>query len=396
MSKRLKYITSICVFFIFFIFIQPAYSALINQWDFDEGTGDTAYDPVGSVDGDLKSGATWSSDNKQGGSAIEFSGTAEGYIDLGNNLGFDVDTAFSISGWMKREVTGSGYQTIISKTDSNLVGWRLELQNDAFVFYLQLDLSCSNIDAIMVTTVYQYPINNSWFHFAVTYDGLGSASGVKIYINCKEAPVSTIFDTLSGSILNSDNATIGARTGGTSPFYGIMDELEIDGTALPSNDINSICEQDNNTVKETGLVIWFGGNTSPAGYLLCDGRAVSRDDYADLFNVIGTTYGPGDESTTFDLPDLRGEFIRGWDGEDEGARDVDTDRIFGSWQNHAFQNHTHTFTYIESGVDDSPDTSWKFDSFDAASEGTKWRNTTAVGGNETRPRNIALLPCIKY
>lgn len=56
----------------------------------------------------------------------------------------------------------------------------------------------------------------------------------------------------------------------------------------------------------TGGVISFGGASAPAGYLLCDGAAVSRTTYAGLFAVLGTTYGAGDGSTTFNLPDLRG------------------------------------------------------------------------------------------
>lgn len=55
-----------------------------------------------------------------------------------------------------------------------------------------------------------------------------------------------------------------------------------------------------------GLIEPFAGTTVPAGYLLCDGSAVSRIDYATLFEVIGTAFGDGDGSTTFNLPDLGG------------------------------------------------------------------------------------------
>lgn len=60
-----------------------------------------------------------------------------------------------------------------------------------------------------------------------------------------------------------------------------------------------------------GSVIAFAGNSSPAGWLLCDGSAVSRETYADLFAVIGTTYGAGDGSNTFNVPDLADRFIQG-------------------------------------------------------------------------------------
>lgn len=57
-------------------------------------------------------------------------------------------------------------------------------------------------------------------------------------------------------------------------------------------------------------MLWYS-NTPPAGYLLCDGTAVSRSDYAKLFAIIGTTYGNGNGSTTFNLPDLRQRFPMG-------------------------------------------------------------------------------------
>ena len=60
-----------------------------------------------------------------------------------------------------------------------------------------------------------------------------------------------------------------------------------------------------------GAVMAFAGSTSPAGWLLCDGSAVSRTTYAALFAVIGTTYGSGDGSTTFNLPNLADKFIQG-------------------------------------------------------------------------------------
>lgn len=67
----------------------------------------------------------------------------------------------------------------------------------------------------------------------------------------------------------------------------------------------------------TGTVLSFAGNTIPENYLLCDGSAVSRSTYADLFKVIGTTYGAGDGSSTFNLPNLVDRFVEG--GSASGA-----------------------------------------------------------------------------
>lgn len=61
----------------------------------------------------------------------------------------------------------------------------------------------------------------------------------------------------------------------------------------------------------TGTITMYGGSSAPSGWLLCQGQAISRTTYADLFAVIGTTYGFGNGSTTFNLPNLQGRFPLG-------------------------------------------------------------------------------------
>lgn len=69
----------------------------------------------------------------------------------------------------------------------------------------------------------------------------------------------------------------------------------------------------NSTLLPVGSMINFGGATAPSGWLICDGSAVSRTIYANLFAVLGITYGVGDGSTTFNLPNTAGKTIRGVD-----------------------------------------------------------------------------------
>ena len=64
---------------------------------------------------------------------------------------------------------------------------------------------------------------------------------------------------------------------------------------------------------EVGAIKPWGKATAPAGYVLCDGAAISRTDYADLFAVISTTYGAGNGSTTFNVPDLQGKMPQGYE-----------------------------------------------------------------------------------
>ncbi len=65
--------------------------------------------------------------------------------------------------------------------------------------------------------------------------------------------------------------------------------------------------------REIGEIMMWATDTPPSGWLLCYGQAVSRSTYSDLFAVVGTTFGVGDGSTTFDLPDMRGRFPLGQD-----------------------------------------------------------------------------------
>ena len=88
----------------------------------------------------------------------------------------------------------------------------------------------------------------------------------------------------------------------------------------------------------TGSVHMMATTTAPSGYLKCDGSAVSRTTYSALFTIIGTTWGAGDGSSTFNTPDLRGEFVRGWDD----SRGVDSGRSFASSQSDENKQHNHT------------------------------------------------------
>lgn len=85
---------------------------------------------------------------------------------------------------------------------------------------------------------------------------------------------------------------------------------------------NKVIDDDMNEIKSVvnqntppGVVNIYAGATAPTGWLICDGSAVSRNTYANLFLVIGTTYGDGDGSTTFNLPNLKGRIPVGYDME---------------------------------------------------------------------------------
>lgn len=135
-----------------------------------------------------------------------------------------------------------------------------------------------------------------------------------------------------------------------------------------------------------GAVQVFAMNSAPSGWLSCDGSAISRTTYSTLFSTIGTTYGTGDGSTTFNLPDLRGEFIRGWDA----GRGVDSGRTFGTSQDDEIASHNHIVAW--SAAEGGSGAGSRVENHPS----TNGRTTSSTGGDETRPRNIAMLYCIKY
>nr|WP_223175871.1 phage tail protein [Pseudomonas sp. EZ-C24] len=191
---------------------------------------------------------------------------------------------------------------------------------------------------------------------------------------------------------------------------------------------------------EPGTIVHFAGSTPPRGFLKANGAAVNRNTYSALFAQIGTTHGEGNGSTTFNLPDLRGEFLRGL----ADGRLVDAGRLLGTWQDSKNLSHTHsasasqeTHSHTVTGNTSSDGAhthpvvsnggqyaseaqpygvyrgngATSVDRTSIQSGGahqhavTGTTNTashthtitlTPEGGEESRPRNVALLACIKY
>ena len=150
----------------------------------------------------------------------------------------------------------------------------------------------------------------------------------------------------------------------------------------------------------TGSIVAYTANTVPSGYLECNGAAVSRTDFSALFAIISDDFGPGNGSSTFNLPDLRGEFIRGWDhgaGNDPDVAsrtdrgDGVTDDRIGTKQSDEIKSHTHAHHLQSIRCLNNSGTGI----FSIASDTTAG-TTQATGGNETRPRNVYMMYIIKF
>jgi microcystin-dependent protein len=155
----------------------------------------------------------------------------------------------------------------------------------------------------------------------------------------------------------------------------------------------------------TGSVVAFASSTPPTGWLKANGAAISRSSYPDLFSAISTLFGVGDGSTTFQIPDMRGKFIRSWDD----GRGVDVSRAFGSDQADAIRNIIGAATVGKAWYSQTSTGSGAFSSTTAgtphsfssyATSGYFNLNFNASNSVPTaadnRPTNVALLYCIKY
>lgn len=133
------------------------------------------------------------------------------------------------------------------------------------------------------------------------------------------------------------------------------------------------------------------------GVLWLRGQAISRTTYGKLFEKVehligGPLWGEGNGSSTFTLPDLRGEFDRSWDG----GRGVDIGREFGSWQADDIKSHSHRIIDTSS-PNFSGDEPGGFDTTSHINQDNgSFVDTQPAGGDETRPRNFAFLYCVRY
>lgn len=151
-----------------------------------------------------------------------------------------------------------------------------------------------------------------------------------------------------------------------------------------------------------GVVMYCAMNTPPSGYIKANGAAVSRSTYSRLFSAIGTTFGNGNGSTTFNVPDLRAEFIRGWDdgrgmdgGRSFGSSQIDQANTLRSWRNDSGSNQGSN-QERDIPLDGSYSTYLKIagDANNSAGNQRGW--VGRLYGHENRPHNVALLPIIKF
>lgn len=238
-------------------------------------------------------------------------------------------------------------------------------------------VSAGGIGNVMVGQVQSYDVDTGALQVNVgAFAGSGTRSDWLIGLSSPQAPLT------AAMIADGALAAKVAEEGGLLLPGNASLPLE----AVPLQQLEASVA----AVIKPGTVQAFAMSTAPSGWLKANGAAISRSAYATLFAAIGTTFGAGDGSTTFNLPDLRGEFVRGWDD----GRGVDSGRGFGTAQADEFEAHYHDVrTNSATGSGTGGGGYFISDAGVGALERTR---ATPSGGSETRPRNVALLYCIKF
>ena len=256
----------------------------------------------------------------------------------------------------------------------------------------------SDADLLVSSTILPSPIANATLVWNATGTAIVNGVGSGEFVG-----LSPYMEVVLGSVDATEaRANLGALgTTGAESAAGV--KTFSSSPVLPGNAstaLQAVPKQQLDALLPAGAVAHFAMSFAPSGWLKADGSAVSRTAYAALFAAIGTTFGAGDGSTTFNIPDLRGEFIRGWDDD----RAVDTGRVFGSAQSDEIKLHGHQYRSGTASVS-SPDgtggfqrdgsNATNYSAYTGTPSATTGQQIGGAGGTETRPRNIALLACIK-
>jgi microcystin-dependent protein len=254
----------------------------------------------------------------------------------------------------------------------------------------------------------------------LTTDGLGGLSWVP---NANGSVTSiTLNPATTGLTVNGSPAGATITTSGTFTLGGVLvpanggTGVTSLGTGVQAAIQNPVDQPGGlltySAITPPGAVLFFAAPIVPTGWLEADGAAVSRTTYAALFGVIGVLYGSGDGSTTFNVPDLRGYFIRGW--ADGGP--IDAGRGFGTTQAQQVgpitvtdPGHKHTMNPAGGGngvvgwtTPGGAGQGWASGNYGAPTAFVPQTEIATTGitisgtGTETRPVNIAMLACIKY
>ncbi len=316
------------------------------------------------------------------------------------------------SAWLIADRTNNTWTVITSaNTGNNVIVDPFTGDGVTTAFTLSGDPISKNNTALFIGGVYQNKASYTLSGTTITPGGT-VANGVTIEVVWAQPLIIGV---------PSDGSVTTAKIGDAAVTTGKIADASVTTAKIPDANITAAKIASGAAVTNigytpvdvaslSGQVAFFAGSTAPAGWIKANGALVSRTTYAALFAAIGTTFGVGDGSTTFNLPDLRGEFPRGWDD----GRGVDSGRAFGSAQLDQMQTITGSLTQT-SGVSLLQSNATGAGALSTSGTANRWSGLTSAApqpadkisfnsanspsaraGTETRGRNIALLACIKF
>lgn len=240
-------------------------------------------------------------------------------------------------------------------------------------------------------------------------------------------------------VLNPSGGEVGIGTTDPQSKLHVAGDIQIGNSSAACSTTVEGAQRYNSTLKRmeycdgvawqglgipAGAIQAFAQSSCPTGWLYANGSAVSRITYSALFSAVSTSYGVGNGSTTFALPDYRGYFLRGWSngsGVDSDASsrtnrgDGTTGDAVGTKQLDQFKSHNHGISdpghsHAQATTNGTPQTpgrevpgssAYGYDYADGAGAIPTANSYTGIsvaasGGTETRPKNINVLYCIKY
>ena len=247
--------------------------------------------------------------------------------------------------------------------------------------------------------------NNGW----LTLGDLTDANNLGLAT--KASPTFSGTVTSGGDIVMSGTGSLQLPSGTTAQRpTGATGDIRFNSTTAAFEGYNGGSWGELANGVPVGSVFNLATTTVPSGFLECNGAAISRSTYATLFATISTTWGSGDGSSTFNLPDLRGQFVRGW--ANNATNTGDDGRSFASSQADQNKTHDHTASVNDPGhrhvtkghgtQDDGGSNLTGSTSGGTSSTSMNDANTgisvsvASDGGAEVRVKNIALMYVIKF
>lgn len=290
-----------------------------------------------------------------------------------------------------------------------------QIGGDGYTKRVMFSTLYRSISSIILPDLYNIKVNKS----GATMTGHLTLTGNPI--NALDAATKQYVDARDASVTASIRSTFLNLTGGTMTGAITLASNPISALHAATKQYVDAAVGTGSYAVPTGAIFWFASQTAPTGYLICNGDEVTNGvgtvqginaNYSALYALLGATYGNAGE-----LPDLRGEFIRGWSQAGGTQRaSVDVGRTFGSSQANQVGEHN---LLVRGGRYESVASIANFGSESALAPGLQIYNdindsiftpafnsngfsartetqNVQLAGVETRPRNIALLPCIKY